>query len=145
MYQQRPSLHLVIDGPSIPVGADATAAQKRSNMSEHTMVDEKSTFEQLTANLKILSSDVSGVPQQLADAVAQAGLQATTGTIAFAGRHSSGDYAVQYNDQNGGFSSAWPQWAFELAKAALLANKRVWVASNGDPFGSNLAFVMILS
>ena len=39
----------------------------------------------------------------------------------------------------------WPQWAFSLAKDALLANKRVWVGSNGDPFGSNLVFVLILA
>jgi hypothetical protein len=114
-------------------------------MSEQIMVGEESRFQQLIADLKIPSGEVSGVPQQLAEAVAQAGLDATTGTIAFAGQYASGDYAVQYNNQNGGFSSAWPQWAFELAKAALLANKRVWVAANGDPFGFNLVFVLVLS
>jgi hypothetical protein len=114
-------------------------------MPEQTMVDEKSRFQELIADLKTPSGEVFGVPQQLADAVAQAGFAATTGTIAFAGQYASGEYAVQYNNQNGGFSSGWPQWAFEIAKVALLANKRVWVASNGDPFGSNLVFVMILS
>lgn len=101
-------------------------------------------IEQATAQLRIPSAELVSVPQQLADIVAQAGLQSSTGTVAFAGQHASGSFAVQYNDQNGGFSSAWPQWAFELAKAALLANKRLWVASNGDPFGFNLVFVMIL-
>jgi hypothetical protein len=114
-------------------------------MSEQTMVEEENRFQQLIADLKIPSGEVSGVPQKLADAVAKAGLEATTGTIAFAGQYASGDYAVQYNNQNGGFSSAWPQWAFELAKAALLGNKRVWVAANGDPFGFNLVFVLVLS
>ena len=85
------------------------------------------------------------LPKQLADSVAQAGFQASIGTIAFAGQYASGGFAVQFNDQNGGFSSSWPQWAFELAKAALLGNKRVWVASNGDPFGTNLVFVMIMA
>jgi hypothetical protein len=97
-----------------------------------------------TAEVRVPPDQAFGVSPHLAELVARAGFQATTGTIAFAGRHSTGDYAVQYNDQNGGFSSAWPQWAFELAKDALLGNKRVWVASNGDPFGSNLVFVMIL-
>ena len=88
-------------------------------MSAQTAVDETSRFEQLVADLKVPSGDVAGVPQQLADAVAQAGLEASTGTIAFAGKH----YSVEFNDQNGGFSSRWPQWAFELAKAALLSQQ----------------------
>jgi len=46
--------------------------------------------------------------------------------LAFAGQAVSSGYSVQYNNQDGGFSSSWPQWAFELAKAALLVNKRVW-------------------
>ena len=107
-------------------------------------VDTGTQFEQLSSGFHIPSSELSGVPQPLVDAVTANGFQASTGTIAFAGQNSDGSYSVQYNDQNGGFSSAWPQWAFDLAKAALLANKRVWVASNGDPFGSNLVFVLIL-
>jgi hypothetical protein len=89
-------------------------------MSAQTAVDETSRFELLVADLKIRSGDLTGVPQQLADAVAQAGLEANPGTIAFAGKHPSGDYPVEFKDQNGGFSDRWPQWAFELAKAALL-------------------------
>ena len=60
-------------------------------MSEQIMVGEESRFQQLIADLKIPSGEVSGVPQQLAEAVAQAGLDATTGTIAFAGQYASGD------------------------------------------------------
>ena len=102
-------------------------------------------IEQAAADRKVSSAELLGVPREIADVVMQAGFQATTGTIAFAGRHATGDFAVQYNDQNGGWSSAWPQWAFELAKDALLGGKRVWVASNGDPFGTNLVFVMIFA
>jgi hypothetical protein len=58
-------------------------------MSAQTTLDETSKFEQLLADLKI----PSGV-QHLADAVAQAGFEASTGTIASAGQHSSGDYSV---------------------------------------------------
>lgn len=97
-----------------------------------------------TAEVRIPADLAFGVAPQLAELVAQAGFQATTGTISFAGRYATGDFAVQYNDQNGGFSSAWPEWAFDLAKDALLGSKRVWVASNGDPYGFNLVFVMIL-
>jgi hypothetical protein len=90
-----------------------------SSMSPQTGVDETSRFEQLVADLKIPSGDVTGVPQQLADATAQADLEASTGTIAFAGKH----YSVEFNDQNGGVFPRWPQWAFELAKAALLSQQ----------------------
>ena len=50
-------------------------------MSAQTAVDETSRFELLVADLKIRSGDLTGVPQQLADAVAQAGLEANPGTI----------------------------------------------------------------
>jgi hypothetical protein len=30
---------------------------------------------------------------------------------------------VEFNDQNGGSAPRWPQWAFELAKAALLSQQ----------------------
>jgi hypothetical protein len=33
----------------------------------------------------------------------------------------------------------------ELAKAASPSNKRVWVSSNGDPFGTNLSHVLLLA
>ena len=103
-------------------------------------------IEQAAAEIKIPGTELVSPPKQLTDIVAQAGFQSSTGTIAFAGQYASGSYAVQYNEQNnGGFSSSWPQWAFELAKAALLGNKTVWVASNGDPFGANLVFVLILA
>ena len=109
-----------------------------------TPADLTARVEQIAAELTIPNDALGGVSQQLSDLVAGAGFQASTGTIAFAGQYSTGSFAVQYNGPNGGFSSSWPQWAFELAKAALLGNKRVWGASNGDPFGSNLVFVMIL-
>lgn len=107
--------------------------------------DTVARIEQAAAEIKIAGAELADLPKQLTDIVAQAGFQATTGTIAFAGQYATGSYAVQYNDQNGGFSSTWPQWAFELAKAALLGSKKVWVASNGDPFGTNLVFVLILA
>ena len=91
-------------------------------MSAQTTVDQTSRFEQLLADLKVSSGDLTGVPQHLAD-VAQAGFEASTSTIAVAGQHSSGDYSVEFSNQNGGFSSTWPQWAFELAKAALLSQQ----------------------
>ena len=46
-------------------------------MSAQTTVDQISRFEQLLADLKIPSGDLTGVPHQLADAVAQAGFEAS--------------------------------------------------------------------
>jgi hypothetical protein len=52
---------------------------------------------------------------------------------------------VQFNDDKGrGYPSDWPGWAFELAKAALLSDKRVWVFANGAPHGDNLVRVLLL-
>ena len=90
-------------------------------MSAETTVDQISRFEQLLADLKIPSGDFAGVPQQLADTVAQASFEASTVTVV--GQHSSGDYSVEFKNQNGGFSSTWPYWAFELAKGALLSQQ----------------------
>ncbi|MBI4785207.1 MAG: hypothetical protein HY785_28460 [Oscillatoriophycideae cyanobacterium NC_groundwater_1537_Pr4_S-0.65um_50_18] len=68
------------------------------------------------------------------------------GKIAFAGQSSSGTYSVQFNvDNDGGYSSVWPQWAYELAKLSLLNNKKLYVISNGDPFGANLIQVLIFA
>jgi hypothetical protein len=114
-------------------------------MTTQVSPDVSALIDGLTASRQVASTDVFGIPQELATAVQAAGFQSLIGTIAFAGQNANGSFSVQFNVQNGGgFSSAWPQWAFSLAKDALLANKRVWVGSNGDPFGSNLAFVLIL-
>ena len=80
----------------------------------------------------------------LTRAAEAAGLVSDVGTIAFAGQYATGSYSVQFNRSDGhGFSSSWPAWAYEIARHALATNKRVWVASNGDPFGQNLVFVML--
>ena len=71
--------------------------QKRgSSMSAQTTVDERTRFEQLLADLKIPSGDLTSVPQQFAGAVAEAGFEASTGTP-------NGDYSVEFNNLNGGF------------------------------------------
>lgn len=68
------------------------------------------------------------------------------GKVTFAGQTSSGSYSVQFNTENGtGYSSVWPAWAFELAKSALLYNKRLFIIANGDPFGQNLIQVLMFA
>jgi hypothetical protein len=71
-------------------------------------------------------------------------LSSNIGKIVLAGSSPSGSKWVQFNvDGGGGFASTWPQWAFEIAKDALLNNVKVWVIANGDPFGSNLTQVLL--
>lgn len=68
------------------------------------------------------------------------------GKITFAGQSSNGIYNVQFNVDNGaGYSSTWPQWAYELAKLSLLYGKKLYVLANGDPFGTNLVQVLLFS
>ena len=76
-------------------------------------------------------------------ALSAAGIGSDIGTIAFAGRSSTGGL-VQVNIPGGGFSSQWPEWAFGVAEGALHFNKKVWVIYNNQPFGSNLIQVLCL-
>lgn len=102
-------------------------------------------LENASANLSSTSVTEPGL-MQLSELADQVGASSFIGRIALAGQTSSGSFWVQFNvDGNGGFASSWPGWAFELAKSALLSNKRVWVISNGDPFGSNLLQVLLLA
>jgi hypothetical protein len=103
--------------------------------------------QQAAAELTIRDVGRPKLPQHLLDVAAQAGVQAFVGTIALVGQDSSGNYDVQFNDSNTniGYSSGWPQWAFELAKTAMLASKQVVLLANGDPFGFNLVSVAILA
>jgi hypothetical protein len=114
-------------------------------MTDTAIAEVAESVASLTAPMKTADVAPGAINHELAELTAQAGFNATVGTVAFAGGYSSTMFAVQFNNQNGGFSSAWPQWAFELAKDALLNNKRLWVGANGDPFGSNLVFVHILA
>src|SRR3974390_3286896 len=80
-------------------------------MTEQAFADVVARIEQAAAEIKIPGTELVSPPTQLTDIVAQAGFQSSTGTIAFAGQYATGSYAVQYNEQNnGGFSSSWPQW-----------------------------------
>lgn len=80
----------------------------------------------------------------LARAAAELGFASFVGTVAFVGRTAS-DQSVQFNTADHGYSSSWPAWAFEQAKLALTTGKKLWLISNGDPFGMNLANVIVLA
>jgi hypothetical protein len=102
-------------------------------------------LEDASANLSGTSATESGFRQR-SELAKQLGVSAYTGSIDHAGRSRSGRVSVQFNVHKGaGYDSNWPRWAYELAKAALLHNKRVWVFAKGDPVGDNLVEVHILA
>ena len=111
------------------------------------VADLATKFRQATAELTIRDVSRAGLRQHLSNAAGPLGLSVYVGTIANVGLNSGGGDQVQFNDPatNTGYVSEWPQWAFGLAQAALLAGKEVLLVANGDPFGSNLLNVLILS
>ena len=83
--------------------------------------------------------------RQLSKLAEEVGVSSFIGRVALAGQNSDGTFRVQFNvDGDGGFVSLWPKWAFELAKSALLSDKKIWVISNGDPLGDNLVQVNLV-
>jgi hypothetical protein len=104
-------------------------------------------FQQATAELTIPDVSRGKLREQLANAASPLGISVYVGTIANVGQNSGGGNQVQFDDQatNTGYVSTWPQWAFGLAEAALLAGKEVLLVANGTPFGSNLLNVLILA
>lgn len=82
--------------------------------------------------------------QQLQKIAAELGFAAFTGTVTYVGRTST-DSVVDFEVAGGlGYVSSWPAWAFEQAKLALTSGRKLWVAANGDPHGSNLSAVVVL-
>jgi hypothetical protein len=73
---------------------------------------------------------------------ARLGLTVTVGRIGSVGRYSDGSGSVEFYVSGGsGYGSEWPEWAFELARDALLHDKQVRVIATGDPYGGNLVQV----
>ncbi len=73
-----------------------------------------------------------------------AGIDSKVGYILHAGRVKDGTFQVQFNEGGDGWSSRWPEWAYEPARDSLLHGKKVWVIYDGDmPFGPNLLHVLI--
>jgi hypothetical protein len=103
---------------------------------------------QVTAKFnRVRSAHFGGAPkyQAIADAINTLAVESYIGHVAFIGRDSGGGYDVQFNTGNTGYSSSWPEWAFEMAKTSLITGKELWVIANGAPFGSDLLNVMVLA
>jgi hypothetical protein len=70
-------------------------------------------------------------------------ITAYIGWILHAGKCWNGEFQVQFNVQGGGWSSRWPEWAYDAARDALLHEKKIWVISNGVPFGPNILQALV--
>ena len=116
-------------------------------MSENTRAQLAELQKQVDAKFdRVKVSDFGTGPkfQGIANTLNTLAIDSYVGSVAFIGRSSSGDYDVQFNTGNTGYSSVWPEWAFEMAKTSLVTGKQLWVIANGDPFGSNLLTVIVL-
>ena len=81
-------------------------------------------------NMVIKTADLDVHIEQVTERLKAAGIGSDVGSIAYAGRASSGSGQVQVNISSGGFASTWPEWAFGVAEGALHFNKKVWVIYN---------------
>lgn len=71
--------------------------------------------------------------------------QGLIGTIRYAGRSADGDNHICLDTLTGSHDMRWPDWAFTLAKDALLSGRRVFVMARGEPFGAELLEVHLLA
>ena len=117
-------------------------------MSVKSQVDGKAVrFPDAISEQQIPRGSRDGLREQLATVEDTLDESMYTGTIYYVSAGSDGDHQVMFIDTatNNGYGSTWPQWAFGLAQAALVGGKDVWLVANGDPFGSNLVYVSVLS
>ena len=120
-----------------------------SQTSEVIMAESKEAkfaeFTKKSADIITCSNDADGHVQQLSDIAADLGLQSYIGWILYAGQVVDGTFQVQFNISGNGYSSRWPEWAYEPARDSLLHEKKVWVISDGVPFARNLLQVLFLN
>lgn len=75
----------------------------------------------------------------------EAKLDSLVGTIVHAGCMVNGTLYVQFNSGDG-WASAWPMWAYEVAREALLHGKSVRVIYQGAaPYGENLVAALLVA
>lgn len=88
------------------------------------------------------SGDLSVQLKQMRETLSPAlKLKYDVGSIIWAGLNSSGLNGVLLNVPSGAYSSAWPDWAYNVAVDALHFNQQVLVAYDTAPWGPNLYFV----
>ena len=94
-------------------------------------------------NMTFETADPGAQLEQLRETLSPAGVSLNVGSIYCAGRQSSGTALVEVGVGSPpiGYFSIWPEWAYEVAKDALLFNKQVFLTYNDVPFGLNLYMV----
>ncbi len=75
---------------------------------------------------------------------ADRGAQGAIGTIRYAGRAVDGANHICLDTATMSYTMRWPDWAFALAKDALLNDRRLFVVSKGEPVEANLLEVHLL-
>jgi hypothetical protein len=70
-------------------------------------------------NMLIKTADLDVHIEQVTERLKAAGIGSDIGSIAYAGRASSGSGQVQVNTSSGGFASTWPEWAFGVAEGGV--------------------------
>jgi hypothetical protein len=90
-------------------------------------------------NMTFENADLGAQLEQLRETLSPAGV-INLGSIYCAGRLSSGDAFVEVSVGSPpiGYFSIWPEWAYEIAKDALLFNKQVVLMYSDAPIGPNL-------
>jgi hypothetical protein len=136
-----PALHEIIR--SSADWYDEGEAGMSSNAGTATSGELVDVFDEL-GEVSIPDVGIGRSEHALTRAASSLALASHIGRVVLAGSSSSGSNWVQFNvDGGGGYASSWPQWAFSIARDALLHNTKVWVIANGDPFGSNLTQVLL--
>ena len=70
-------------------------------------------------NMVITTADLDVHIEQVTERLKAAGIGSDIGSIAYAGRASSGSGQVQVNISSGGFGSFWPEWAYAIGGGHL--------------------------
>jgi hypothetical protein len=114
-------------------------------MSPHSgAVDHVQVLMQSLASNQQDQRSVAATPHPLVAATESQGLKWAFGTIPYAGRWATGEPAVTFDSPDtGSHASNWPEWAYEIAKEALLTGRRVFLTYEDQPFGNNLVFVSL--
>ncbi|GAA4420039.1 hypothetical protein GCM10023187_54920 [Nibrella viscosa] len=64
--------------------------------------------------------------------------------VIYVGSNLTSHNMVCVKDDEKQYISAWPDWAFQAAKEALIANHKLWIIANEAPFGSNIKQLYIM-
>lgn len=79
------------------------------------------------------------------ESVAKHAADGYIGTVRYAGRGMDGINHVCLVTQRATYTMRWPDWAYSLAKDALLSGRHLFVMARGEPLGPSLLEVHLLA